>query len=69
MVVQITGGIFGSLLVAGLVPGTYVGEAQLLETSHMHCKCRCLNLLLAKSTQCSAAGSGEQQPVPPLDRT
>ncbi len=33
MVVQIAGGIFGSLLVAGLVPGSYIGEAHLSETN------------------------------------
>ena len=38
MVVQIFGGICGSLLVAGLVPGSYIGEAQLSRTSHMSCK-------------------------------
>ena len=38
MVVQITGGIFGSLLVAGLVPGSYIGEARSLGNSHEVCK-------------------------------
>lgn len=50
MVVQIAGGIFGSLLVAGLVPGSYIGEAHLLETNPMGYNCHCLKLLLAQNS-------------------